>query len=318
MQERESARREIERYRRLEERERQVSPTKIFHSLLMRYYPQKIHALVTQMQAQEAQEIAREAQMLEQETQMLEQENQMLRLEQENQTRVLNMILRWIRRGGKKALKKAELELEKRSVKPTGIIQHIEQLLELMEEECLHQHGPGTTRSMSAFLPEGVSRVFKEIREEIPTLSELPHCILEERRLEELLSNALDKILRLSSWTPSSTHNRRLRELLRNALLTLNDLGGNEEYHDCLRDFMKRRTTLCAFTLENANAITAEDSETTSELCKNLRRLAQNLGKIASTKADQYQKLYENFIAYKEVLSHWLDSASPGQGEFHI
>ena len=231
---------------------------------------------------------------------MLEQENQMLRSEQENQTRVLDMILRWIRRGGKKALKQAELELEKRSVKPTGIIQHIEQLLELMEEECLHQHGPGTTRSMSAFLPEGVSRVFKEIREEIPTLSELPHCILEERRLEELLSNALDKILRLSSWTPSSTHNRRLRELLRNALLTLNDLGGNEEYHDCLREFMKRRTALCAFTLENANAITAEDSGTTAELCKNLRRLAQNLGKIASTKADQYQKLYENFIANKE------------------
>ena len=81
---------------------------------------------------------------------------------------------------------------------------------------------------------------------------------------------------------------------------------------------MKRHTALCAFTLENANAITAEDSETTAELCRNLRRLAQNLGKIASTKAEQYEKLYENFIANKEDLSHWLDSAIPGQGKLHI
>ena len=81
---------------------------------------------------------------------------------------------------------------------------------------------------------------------------------------------------------------------------------------------MKRRTALCAFTLENANAITAEDSETTAELCKNLRRLAQNLGKISSTKAEQYEKLYDNFIANKEDISHWLDSASPGQGKLYI
>ena len=58
-----------------------------------------------------------------------------------------------------------------------------------------------------------------------------------------------------------------------------------------------------------------EDNESTAELCKNLRWLAQNLGKIALTKAEQYQKLYENFIAHKEDLSYWLDSVSPGQGK---
>ena len=254
------------------------------------------------------------------------QEQEIQKLEQEIQT--LKMILLWIRSGGKKALFKQAVE--KRCVKPrraTDIMQHIEQLLESMEQEYLHQldhqtssnvvHGPG----LSASLREGVSRAFKEIRsqagivlcEEITKFLrniEFRHYILEGR-----FSHALDKILRLSSWTPSITHNRRLRELLRNALLTLNDLGGNEEYHHWLHDFMKRHTALCAFTLENANAITAEDSETTAELCKNLRRLAQNLGKIASTKADQYQKLYENFIANKEDLSNWLDSASPGQGK---
>ena len=183
-----------------------------------------------------------------------------------------------------------------------------------MEEECLHQlqrqpHGPG--------LMSGVSRVFKEmIREEIPTLSELRHFILEEPGLGKQLSNALDQILQLSSWT--RTHNMRLDELLKNALLTLNDLGGKEEYHHCLRDFMKRRTALCAFMMRNANAIAAEDSEATAELCRNLRRLAQNLGKIASTKAEQYEKLYEIFIANKEDLSHWLDLARPGQGKLHI
>ena len=233
--------------------------------------------------------------------------------EKKERKQTLEMILLWIRSCGKEALKQAEFDLEKRSVKPTGIIQHIEQLLELMEEECLHQlqrqpHGPG--------LISGVSRVFKEIREEIPTLSEIRQFILEEPRLEKKLSNALDQILRLSSWT--RTHNMRLRELLRNALLTLNNLGGNEEYHYCLRDFMKRRTALCAFMMENANAITAEDSETIAELCRNLRRLAQNLGKIASTKAEQYEKLFQNFIANKEDLSHWLDSASPGQGKLCI
>ena len=50
----------------------------------------------------------------------IEQETQML----EPQT--LKMILLWIRSGGKEALKQAEFDLEKRSVKPTGIIQHIE------------------------------------------------------------------------------------------------------------------------------------------------------------------------------------------------
>jgi hypothetical protein len=103
--------------------------------------------------------------------------------------------------------------------------------------------------------------------------------------------------------------------------MMLNDLGNNEEYLDHLRDFMKRHTAFCAFTLDNAYVITSEHSETAgAELCKNLRQLAQNLVKIASTKAEQYQKpeLYENFIAHKEDLSHWLDSASPGQGKLYF
>ena len=133
--------------------------------------------------------------------------------------------------------------------------------------------------------------------------------------IEVQFSTTLDKILRLSSWTPSSTHNKHLRELLRKALMILNDLGGNIEYHDYLRDFLKRHTAFCAFTLDNADVITAEDTKQTAELCKNLRRLAQNLGKIASAKADQYQKLYEHFVAHKENLSNWLDSASLGQGK---
>ena len=47
--------------------------------------------------------------------------------------------------------------------------------------------------------------------------------------LEDQLSAALKKILKLSSYTPSSTHNEVLRGLLRNALVTINDFGGNEE-----------------------------------------------------------------------------------------
>ena len=39
----------------------------------------------------------------------------------------------------------------------------------------------------------------------------------------------------------------------------LNDLGGSGEYHDYLRDFMKRHTAFCAFTLGNADLITTED-----------------------------------------------------------
>ena len=153
--------------------------------------------------------------------------------------------------------------------------------------------------------------------EEIPKLIGM-HQRLGLRYLTLEAQLSLDKILRLSSWTPSSTHNNHLRELLRDALLMLKYLGGDEEYHDNLRDFMKRHTAFCAFTLDNAYAITAEDPEATADLCKNLRRLAQNLGKIASTKAEQYQKLYEKFIAHKEALSHWLDSASPGQGKLYF
>ena len=228
----------------------------------------------------------------------------------------MKMILEWIRDSGKGALKRAEQNLEKRRVKPTDIKQHIEQLLELMEQDYwLDRHDTGIVWKTLASRKD----IFKEMLEEIPKLIEMEGNFgLRYFTLEAQLSNALDKILRLSSWTPSSSHNKRLRELLRNALLMLQDLGGNKEYHGDLRDFMKRHTIFCAFTLGNAYAITAEDSESTAELCRNLRRLAQKLGKIASTRAEQYQKLYENFIAHKEDLSHWLDSASPGQGKFYI
>jgi hypothetical protein len=220
----------------------------------------------------------------------------------------------------REANKRAEYVLDKRRVKPTDIEQHIEQLLELMEQEYWHtQHSTsprtdGPDGSMSVLLRK---EIFKTMYDEIPQLVGTHRTFgLRKPTLEAQLSTTLDKILRLSSWTPSSTHNGHLRELLRNALHMLNDLSGSEEYHDSLRDFMKRHTAFCTFTLDNADVITTKDSETTAELCKNLRRLAQNLGKIASTK--EYQKLYEDFIAHKEDLSNWLDSASPGKGKLHI
>ena len=229
----------------------------------------------------------------------------------------MEMILDWVRDGGKDALKRAEQNLERRRVKPTDIKQHIEQLLKLMDQEYwLDRHHIDSVWYKT--LPSR-KKLFKEMLKEIPKLIEMDGDFgLRYFTLEAQLSNALDKILRLSSWTPSSSHNKRLRELLKNSLLMLKDLGGNKKYHYDLRDFIKRHTAFCAFTLDNAYAITAEDSESTAELCRNLRRLAQKLGKTASTKADQYQKLYENFIAHKEDLSHWLDSASPGQGKFYI
>ena len=229
----------------------------------------------------------------------------------------MEMILDWVRDGGKDALKRAEQNLERRRVKPTDIKQHIEQLLKLMDQEYwLDRHHIDSVWYKT--LPSH-KKLFKEMLKEIPKLIEMDGDFgLRYFTLEAQLSNALDKILRLSSWTPSSSHNKRLCELLKNSLLMLKDLGGNKKYHYDLRDFIKRHTAFCAFTLDNAYAITAEDSESTAELCRNLRRLAQKLGKTASTKADQYQKLYENFIAHKEDLSHWLDSASPGQGKFYI
>ena len=233
----------------------------------------------------------------------------------EQETQALEMILHWIRRGGKEALKRAEDVLD--NLKPTDIEQHNMQLLKLMEQEYWRtQHPTLYRRGMSVLLRK---EIFKRMLEEIPKLIGMYRRFgLRNPTLETKFSTTLDKILRLSSWTPSSTHNKRLRELLRNALLMLNDLGGSEEYHEYLRDFMKRHTALCAFTLDNVNLITTEDVETTAELCKNLRRLAQNLGKIASTKAEQYQNLYENFIAHKEELSHWLDLANPGQGKLYF
>ena len=230
----------------------------------------------------------------------------------------MEMILDWVRDSGKDALERAEHNLERCRVKPTDIKQHIEQLLKLMDKEYwLNRHDIGTFWYRT--LPSR-KKMFKEMLDEIPKLIGMDGNFgLRYFTLEGQLSNALDKILRLSSWTPSSSHNKRLRELLKNTLVMLKDLGGNKEYHDDLRDFMKRHTAFCAFTLDNAYAITAEDSESPAELCRNLRRLAQKIGKIASTKADdQYQKLYENFIVHKEDLSHWLDSASPGQGKFYI
>ena len=228
-----------------------------------------------------------------------------------------------IRLGGKEALKRAENVLENGRVKPTDIEQHIKQLLKLMGEDywCIRLTPTVTWHSLPH--PElemsCSEEIFKTILEEIPKLIGMHRRLgLRYFTLEAQLSNMLDKILRLSTWKPSSTHNKHLRELLNNALLTLNDLGDNEEYRENLRDIMKWHTALCAFTLDNANVITSEDSETTADLCKNLRRLAQNLGKIASTKAEQYQTLYEKFIANKEELSHWLDLASSGQGKLYI
>ena len=253
---------------------------------------------------------------LEREIQAMEQKIQAV----EQETQSLEMIHYWIRCGGREALKRAEYALDCRD-KPTRIEQHIEQLLELMEQDYWHTQPQmsckqGPDRSMSVSSHE---EIFRTMRKDIPKLIEKHRRFgLRNSTLEARFSTTLDKILRLSSWTPSSTHNEHLRELLRNTLLMLNDLGGHQEYHDDLLYIMKRHTALCAFTLDNADLITTEDSETNAELCKDLRRLAQNLGKITSTKAEQYQKLYEIFIANKEDISDWLDSASPGQGELYF
>ena len=271
------------------------------------------HELQRREQALE-QALEQETQALERETQALEQVTQAL----EQETQALEMILHWVARGGgQEALKQAEYVLDRCRIKPTDIEQeqHIEQLLAWMEQKYYYSLRPYGLNPHSL----GFRQIFNAMREEIPKLIGMHRRLgILNPTLESRFSATLDKILRLSSWTPSSTHNNHLRELLRNALLMLNDLGGNEEYHDYLRDFMKRHTAFCAFTLDNADLITSEDSETTADLCKNLRRLAQNLGKIASTKAEQYQKLYEKFIAHKEALSHWLDSASPGQGKLYF
>ena len=232
-------------------------------------------------------------------------EEEILALEEEN--RVLDNFRFNNLYDVKDALKWADCVLEGGRVKPTDIKQHLEQLLKLMDNGFWLKHS----------IPSSHNKILKAMLEEIPKLIGMHQRLgLRYHSLEAQLS--LDKILRLSSWTPSSTHNNRLRELLRDALLILNDVGGSEEYHDNLRDLMKQHTAFCAFTLDNANVINMEDSETTADLCKNLRRLAQNLGKIASTKAEQYQQLYENFIAHKEGLSHWLDEASPGQGKLYF
>jgi len=222
---------------------------------------------------------------------------------------VFEIFLPWVMDDGKEALKLVEYVLEGHRVKPTDIKQHVEQLLKLMDQEYCQWLHNRTNRPLPSH-----EKIFKTMLEEIPKLVGMNQRLRLRYYITPGAQLSLDKILRLSSWTPSSTHNKNLRKMLRDALLMLNDLGGNEEYHDTLRDFMKRHTALCAFTLDNADVITTDDPEKTADLCKNLRRLAQNLGKIASTKAEQYQKLYESFIAHREELSRWLDSASPGQG----
>ena len=274
---------------------------------------QEIQALREKKRAleEETRALEEETRAMEEETQALEEEIRPL----EEETRALEMFLPWVKNDGKEALKRVEYVLEKRRVKPTDIKQHVEQLLKLMDQEyCQWLHN---LNNCGTLLPSH-EKIFKTMLEEIPKQVGMDQRLRLRYYITPGAQLSLDKILRLSSWTPSGTHNKNVRELLRDALLMLNDLGGNKEYHDALRDFMKRHTAFCAFILDNAYAITAEDSETTADLCKNLRRLAQNLGKIASTKAEQYQKLYENFTAHKEELSRWLDSASPGQGKFYF
>ena len=260
-------------------------------------------------------QLEREIQTLEGETQSLEKETQSLEGETQSleaETQALEMIFHWVTHSGKKAIEQAEFVLDECGVKLTDTKQFVMKLLELMEEEYWSTQRRNSPRTVPLR-----KKIFKTMLEEIPNLIGIPGSLaLQCFTLEAQLSNTLDEILQLSTWTSPSTNNKHLRELLRNALVTLNDLDDSEEYHVDLRDFMDRHTTFCSFTLGNADLIMSGDSEMTAELYKNLQRLAQNLGKIASTKAEQYQKLYENFIEHKEYLSDWLDSASPGQGTF--
>ena len=235
----------------------------------------------------------------------------------EKETQALERFFDWVRRGGMEALERAECVLDERKVKPTDIEQHTKQLLALMEKEYwISKH----CTVCLCFVPVAlIKEIFKTMLEEIPKLIGMHQRLgLRNFTIEARFLIAFDKILRLSSWTPSSTRNEHLRELLRNALLIINDLGGSEEYHDYLRDFMMRHADLYAFTPDNAGLVINEDTETTAELCKNLQRLAQNLKKIVLTKAEQYQKLYEDFMDFEGELSLWLDLASPGQGKLYI
>ena len=153
--------------------------------------------------------LIRQKRALEQETQALEQESQ-----------ALEMILHWFRcGGGQEALKRAEYVLDGRRVKPTDIEKHIELLLALVEQEYC-----STSPRAHGLSPQslGFRQIFNAMREEIPKLIGM-HQRLGTRNptLEARFSATLDKILRLSSWTPSSTHNKHLRELLRNSSTTL-------------------------------------------------------------------------------------------------
>ena len=199
----------------------------------------------------------------------------------EEETQALELILHWVRRDGMEALERAEYVIDGRRVKPTDIDQHIKQLLELMEREYWSTPYPISPRTADPDMYMSVplaKEIFRTMLEEMPKLIRMHRRFgLRNPTLEARFSTTFDKILRLSSWTPSTTHNKHLRELLNNVLLMLNNLGNNKEYHNDLRDFMKRHTAFCAFTLDNADVITTEDSETTAKLCKSLRRLARRL-----------------------------------------
>ena len=172
----------------------------------------------------------------------------------DEETRSLEMFLPWVMDDGMEALKQAECVLEERRVKPTDMKQHVEQLLKLMDREYwLHNHNNWPLPSHE--------KIFKTMLEEIPKLIGMHQRLgLRYLTLDAQLSNLLDKILRLSTWKPASTHNKHLRELLRNALLILNDLGGNKEYHDNLRDFIKRHTAFCAFTDRKSTRLNSSHS----------------------------------------------------------
>ena len=195
----------------------------------------------------------------------------------EQETQALELILDWVRRDGMEALKRAQDVINDRRVKPTDIEQHIKQLLELMEQEYWSTQHSTVPRIDDRDMVASVilcKEIFKTMLEEIPKLIGIHRRFgLRNFTIEARFSTTFDKILRLSSWTPSSTHNKHLRELLRNVLTTLNDLSGNEKYHDDLRDIMKRHHVFCAFALDNADIITTEDSNSvmTAELRKNPR-----------------------------------------------
>lgn len=136
----------------------------------------------------------------------------------------------------------------------------------------------------------------------------------EHKIRQEKLSSTFLEIERLSTWVPSSANKRKLGGALKTAKEQLDQLGGDTEYHDYLRDFMTRHHILCAFIIGHAEDITDQNAERIAEMSKELRKMTQKLRKAALKKANGYERLYEDFIANREGLSHLLDSANAGQG----